>query len=181
MKWYKLGLEGWGLIILVLMAATMFALSMTAKYNLPPISLPKLAQHNTFGELPIVEMMDDGVFAEVDGAEYEVNNYWCDELNRGFTCSLKFGMSYDVARRIGEGELLDSCKEAKRVSEKTFEFCIGNYLIEDTMKNYNFSREAATKYYYEAMDFCFEQSKYIPECHGTYKDWLYDYHTGGLN
>jgi len=38
-------------------------------YILPQISLPKSAQHNTIGELPIVEMADDGVFAEVDGAE----------------------------------------------------------------------------------------------------------------
>lgn len=37
--------------------------------NLPSISLPKDAQHNTFGELPIVEVMDDGNFYEVDGQE----------------------------------------------------------------------------------------------------------------
>ena len=38
--------------------------------KLPPISLPKGAQHNTFGELPFVEVMDDGDFYEEDGEEY---------------------------------------------------------------------------------------------------------------
>ena len=37
--------------------------------KLPYISFPKGAQHNTFGELPIVEMADDGDIYEVDGAE----------------------------------------------------------------------------------------------------------------
>ncbi len=35
----------------------------------PQISLPEAAHHNTIGELPFVEVMDDGDFYEVDGAE----------------------------------------------------------------------------------------------------------------
>jgi len=171
----------WFLIILVLFTSVMFGLMMTARHDLPQISLPKFAQHNTFGELPVVEMMDDGVFSEVDGAEYEYNSHWCDELNRGFTCDLKFGMSYTVARRIGKEGLLDSCEEAKIVNNESLEYCIENvYPIIDTMDSYNFSKKQATKLYYESIDFCIERHKYIPECHGTYKDWLYDYHTGGL-
>lgn len=38
--------------------------------KLPSILFPKGAQHNTFGELPIVEIADDGVFSEIDGEEY---------------------------------------------------------------------------------------------------------------
>ena len=37
--------------------------------KLPSISLPKGAQHNTLGELPFVEVMDDGNFYEIDGEE----------------------------------------------------------------------------------------------------------------
>ena len=39
--------------------------------DLPLVVLPKGAQHNTFGELPIVEILDDGDFFEIDGAEYK--------------------------------------------------------------------------------------------------------------
>lgn len=37
--------------------------------KLPMISLPKGAQHNNFGELPVVEAWDDGDFYEKDGEE----------------------------------------------------------------------------------------------------------------
>ena len=40
--------------------------------RLPSIALPKFAQHNTIGELPIVEMWDDKGFYEIDGMEYKV-------------------------------------------------------------------------------------------------------------
>ncbi len=76
------------------------------KYRLPQITLPKGAQHNTIGELPIVEMADDGVFAEIDGAEYSVNSYWCDELQNAWSCMCKFGQSYSVARRIATKSVL---------------------------------------------------------------------------
>ena len=156
----------WFLISLVLLTSVMFSLMMTQRYSLPQITLPKFAQHNTIGELPIVEMADDGVFAEVDGKEAEIASYWCDELNRGFTCQLKFGMSYDVARRIGSGELFNSCEEAKKAASETFDYCYEN--IEDPsfyIENYNFSQEEAKKFYYDRVDFCYEQSIYIPECH----------------
>ena len=39
------------------------------KYDLPQIKLPRAAQHNNLGELPIVEMADDKAFYEVDGQE----------------------------------------------------------------------------------------------------------------
>jgi len=148
---------------------------------LPQIELPKFAQHNTFGELPIVEMMDDGAFAEVDGAEAEQGAYWCDEMKRGFTCSLKFGMSYDVARRIGKEELLDSCEEAKKESSRTFEFCFDNITSEEYMlENYHLTEKEARGLYNKSIDRCYDQTRYIPECHGSHKDWLYDNFKGGF-
>jgi len=171
----------WFAIILVMFCTAMGGLIGLSKYSLPQITLPKLAQHNTFGELPIVEMADDGVFAEVNGAEAEYASIWCDELKRGFTCQLKFGMSYDVARRIGKGELLDSCDEARKESEKSFKSCIENvYQVNEMVESYNLSEETAWKLYYDDIDRCWERQRYIPECHGSHKDWLYDNFKGGL-
>lgn len=127
--------------------------------KLPQILFPIGAQHNTLGELPIVEMADDGAFAEVDGKETEYAGYWCDELNMGFTCQIKFGMSYDVARRISQKKYLSSCEKAKKEASKTFDFCYSQ--IKDPS------------------DFCYTQSLYLPECHGSYKDWLYEKCKGG--
>ena len=53
------------LIILVLVFLGLSILPI----KLPSISLPKGAQHNTIGELPFVEVMDDGDFYEIDGGE----------------------------------------------------------------------------------------------------------------
>jgi len=55
--------------ILGLVIVIIFILWSFKDMKLPSIKLPKDAHHNTIGELPIVEMADDGVFAEVDGAE----------------------------------------------------------------------------------------------------------------
>ena len=56
-------------LLLVGVTAIMYAAYMTNK-ELPKIMLPKAMQHNTIGELPIVEMADDGVFSEIDGTEH---------------------------------------------------------------------------------------------------------------
>jgi hypothetical protein len=39
------------------------------RIKMPKIVFPKAAHHNTIGELPIVEIMDDGDFYEKDGDE----------------------------------------------------------------------------------------------------------------
>lgn len=44
--------------------------------NLPNIILPEIAHHNTIGELPFVEAMDDGDFFEMDGDE-DLTAYNC--------------------------------------------------------------------------------------------------------
>lgn len=41
--------------------------------ELPQIKLNKEFQHKTIGELPIVEMADDGAFAEIDGMERQID------------------------------------------------------------------------------------------------------------
>ena len=63
-KWF----EKWALVIcwVIIIGCSLYILKIK---NLPQIKLPKAMQHNTIGELPIVEMADDGVFAEVDGVE----------------------------------------------------------------------------------------------------------------
>jgi len=74
MKWLK--------ITFILFCITMGCLLGLSKYSLPNIIFPKSAQHNTIGELPIVEMADDGVFAEVDGAESTVDEIMEKERKR---------------------------------------------------------------------------------------------------
>ena len=51
-----------------------FAIDKYLGNKLPSIALPEAAHHNTIGELPIVEMADDGVFAEEDGVEDRFKN-----------------------------------------------------------------------------------------------------------
>src|SRR3990167_8794501 len=58
-------------IAIVFLAFIGLALFGIYKVKVPAIILPKGAQHNTFGELPIVEAMDDGDFYERDGDEYK--------------------------------------------------------------------------------------------------------------
>ena len=56
-------------ILGIFIATVLTALMFLEKIKLPMIFLPKGAQHNTIGELPIVEVMDDGDFYEKDGDE----------------------------------------------------------------------------------------------------------------
>ena len=53
----------------ILFVMALLLVSVFQRVKLPSISLPKGAQHNTFGELPVVEAMDDGDFYEKDGSE----------------------------------------------------------------------------------------------------------------
>ncbi len=55
--------------ILYYISLVFLILLVLSKLNLPMISLPKGMQHNTVGELPLVEVMDDGDFFEKDGDE----------------------------------------------------------------------------------------------------------------
>ena len=59
----------YNLIILLVLFVCAITIPFLDIKNLPPISLPKGAQHNTLGELPIVEVADDGDFYEKDGEE----------------------------------------------------------------------------------------------------------------
>lgn len=56
-------------------------LLLLSKFNLPPIIFPKEAQHKTIGELPIVEIMDDGDFYEKDGLENQLNDEGSNEYD----------------------------------------------------------------------------------------------------
>ena len=62
--------------------------------KLPYISFPKGAQHNTFGELPIVEMADDGNFFEIDGEEYNTKNGWYYKNSKGESILIGTGIIY---------------------------------------------------------------------------------------
>jgi len=71
MKWFG--------VIFVLFCVVMGCLWGLSKYSLSNIILPKSAQHNTIGELPFVEAMDDGDFYEVDGDE-DLTAYNCNRI-----------------------------------------------------------------------------------------------------
>ena len=58
------------ILIFILLCWCVFGLAILQPKNLPSIILPKFAQHKTIGELPFIEMMDDGDFYEMDGSEY---------------------------------------------------------------------------------------------------------------
>ncbi len=57
-------------IFLIIIILNIIILITLNYMKLPSIMLPKFAQHNTLGELPIVEVADDGDFYEKDGEEY---------------------------------------------------------------------------------------------------------------
>ncbi|HEY9874552.1 MAG TPA: hypothetical protein V6D12_14015 [Candidatus Obscuribacterales bacterium] len=61
----------WIVIFLIFLAFSFFI----KDFKFPPIQLPRSAQHNTLGELPVVEVMDDGDYYERDGEE----NFSCYE------------------------------------------------------------------------------------------------------
>lgn len=137
--------------------------------NLPNIELPQVVQHRTFGELPIVEMADDGVFAEKDGAEYKVNSGWCDEQRVMFTCALKFGQSYSVAERISTGDFFKSCEEARKDAQDELNFCIKQA---DDLRRLPDSVNFYKDYYLDDVNRCREEQSYIPECDGEYEWWV---------
>lgn len=83
------------------------------------IILPKGAQHNTIGELPIVEMADDGNFYEKDGAEEAERKLKIEILqdkieNRYLDC-LKANIDKKANCGYIEGDNKNSCK-AERYS-----------------------------------------------------------------
>ena len=156
-------------LVLLLMFLCGILLGRLDVMKLPSIELPQFVQHQTFGELPIVEMADDGVFAEKDGDEYTVTSQWCDEQKVMFTCSLKFGQSYSVARRIATGEFFKSCEEARKQSQEDLNFCIKQ---EDEIRRLPDSVNFYTDYYKDGVERCIKNQSYIPECDGEYEWWI---------
>ena len=154
-----------GFIIVVVLCALM---CIDEIKNLPAIVLPEFMQHNTIGELPFVEVMDDGDFYEVDGEEGKHKSFWCDEV--GFTCNLKFGQSYGVARRIFNKKVLKTCKEARKQSQDELAFCI------EQAEDYRAKPESVsfyTDWYQDSIARCIAGHLYIPECDGDYLKWLF--------
>ena len=74
------------LTILCLLIILMLLIYLS-KLNLPPIYLPKIMQHNNIGELPIVEVADDGDFFEKDGKEYSEIKKVCIWESGKYICS----------------------------------------------------------------------------------------------
>lgn len=132
--------------------------------DLPYITLPKGAQHNTLGELPIVEVIDDGDYNEVDGEE---EPQFCDEI-AWFTCTLKFGHSYAVSQRIALGELL-SCEEARKIQQSNLQSCVQWC---DKIKVLPDSANFHHDFYKDCITECNDRHQYLPECNGSYGDWL---------
>lgn len=56
------------LAYIIIILTTLWILSLNNK-SLPTIKLPRAMQHNTFGELPVVEIWDDGDFFVENGDE----------------------------------------------------------------------------------------------------------------
>lgn len=92
--------------------------------KLPPILLPKGAQHNTIGELPIVEMADDGVFAEKDGEEYSRKRHCISAVSS--SCDFFDNKSLKQVRKIKKE--YQSCikrpdKTFNEYGEPIYNFC----------------------------------------------------------
>ena len=88
--------------------------------KLPPISLPKGAQHNTIGELPFVEVMDDGDFYEEDGAE-DWSHY--DSCVGAVTsqCKENVGCIEDVKKACKQKNGVPKCGDLEKIGLKYFE------------------------------------------------------------
>lgn len=83
-------------VSIVLIILSIIALIILNHKDLPPITLPAEFQHKTIGELPVVEVMDDGDFYEKDGDEdkyYDVAN----------ACYQAMSAQCDMAENIRNG------------------------------------------------------------------------------
>jgi len=112
-----------GIIILVIMAfITVFLLN----NRLPQITLPEAMHHNTIGELPFVEVMDDGNFYEVDGAEEIARKEKAKALN--FIISMEYA---DCIRKVE-----NKCKNGITCYRKYKNECDEKY-IKEMNKHFN--------------------------------------------
>lgn len=57
-------------VIIFIWVAILLALAIFAPLKVPPIMLPKSAQFNTFGRLPLAKVVDTGDLQEKEGDEY---------------------------------------------------------------------------------------------------------------
>ena len=76
----------------------------------PQIVLPEIAHHNNLGELPIVEMADDGVFSEIDGEEWNDKRKMMENACFGTVSTVCFNDGYQ-ANFETEEECLAIAKE----------------------------------------------------------------------
>ena len=148
----------WAYIMLILLCITVAFLPMLHRLDLPQISLPKEA-HNLVGNIPIVEMIDDGP-NYINQREIK----YCDETWPLFSCEMRFGYSYGVSHRIASGEFLESCEEAVKDEASAVEFCIEQ--CNDLMSI--IPRGGSD---YNCVERCEkEESRYVPECDGLPKE-----------
>jgi len=124
------------------------------------ITLPKEA-HNTVGDIPIVEMIDDGP-NYVNQKEIK----FCDEMWPSFSCHMRFGYSYAVSGRVASGEFLESCEEAKIDGDKELKFCLSQCGDIDALSE---SRHFYEGYNQHCQKMCNDQQLIIPECDGLPK------------
>ena len=128
-------------------------------FNSKDMIIPKEA-HNLVGNIPIVEMIDDGP-NYVNNTEIK----YCDETWPMFTCRLKFGYSGAVSNRIAQGKLLGSCEEAKEVQKENLDFCIEQ---EKEMMKQVIGEVGRYNLDYWIKK-CHETHQYIPECGEDFK------------
>ena len=135
------------LIMLVILTCVSLFLGEKYKHKMKYIGLPEIL-HNTIGNIPIVEALDDGE------AYFQQRTPYCDEIM--YTCMLKFGYSRAVSRRILTKKLLDTCEEAKEVQT--------NNLLDCFVDCYDWYTEKVPEYIPKCERICKEQHQYLPEC-----------------
>lgn len=150
------------ILFLIIMVIAVIGIGVIDNFfdNLSQIVLPKEA-HNAVGNIPIVEMLDDGP-NYINQREIK----YCDETWPMFTCRLRFGYSNNVSHRIASGKYLASCNEAIKEQETDIKFC------KDQCREI-WSLPEASNFYSDSPDNCFnyceKEHQYLPECDKDFK------------
>lgn len=139
-------------LTLLIVGLTVLMLVCISFEKLPNIELPTFAHHNTIGELPFVEVMDDGDFYERDGDEgltaQNCNNRISDECE--YLCKKKVFKSEMCSARCYLGNLY-KCDDLKEKQSQA-SLAAGNY----TARWMNFIHEKCGSWFcggnLEAMD-----------------------------
>lgn len=119
-------------LTLLLFFLCFFGLVIVGVMELPQISLPKFAQHNTIGELPIVEMADDGVFAEIDGAEATYTELRKKDIARqAERRATRADRCYGVASSVCEYYYKNKTKRQVRREQRKYRKCIDRSYTKD--------------------------------------------------